>query len=513
MNGLCRGAQPPWPSSSNSGKSRTHRKRHSRRAPGALERGAAELGAHRAERLARGLPRAGDDAARGRPPARDARRASSVPAPAPSPGKNFADAPSKPSAVRLQPREALRARALRDVLECVDLLARERGARPAPRAPMTRSPSRDRLAQERRAATRAAAALTSVSSRPKRRSGLSEPKRPIASANVRRGNGSGSSTPRHVFHRCAYRPSIDVEHVLLAHERHLEVDLRVLGLAVGAQVLVAQAARELEVAVEARDHQDLLVDLRRLRQRVALAAVDAARHDVVARALGRRLDQHRRLDLEEARGPRGSARVSSATWWRSTMHVLEPRAPQVEVAVLEPQVLAPRRCRRRPGTAASPTRFRILQLLDVHLDRAGRERRRSTASAGRSTTLPRTAITHSLPSCARALDAPRARPASGRHDDLRDAVAVAQVDEQHAAVVAHAVHPAHEHDVQVHVRARELAAGVRARPVAEAVEGHAVAAVRVTSLILRSSVVCRARRCAASVSRGDLLLRRPSPDP
>ena len=72
-------------------------------------------------------------------------------------------------------------------------------------------------------------------------------------------------------------------------ERHLDVDLRELGLAVGAQVLVAEAPHDLEVAVEARDHQELLVELRRLRQRVELARVDAAGHEVVARALGRRL--------------------------------------------------------------------------------------------------------------------------------------------------------------------------------------------------------------------------------
>ena len=51
-------------------------------------------------------------------------------------------------------------------------------------------------------------------------------------------------------------------------EGHLEVELRELGLAVGAQVLVAEAAGDLEVALEARDHQELLEQLRRLRQRV-----------------------------------------------------------------------------------------------------------------------------------------------------------------------------------------------------------------------------------------------------
>ena len=68
-----------------------------------------------------------------------------------------------------------------------------------------------------------------------------------------------------------------VEDVLLRREGHLEVDLRELELAVGAQVLVAKAAGDLEVLLEARHHQDLLEELGRLRQRVELAAVHARR--------------------------------------------------------------------------------------------------------------------------------------------------------------------------------------------------------------------------------------------
>ena len=83
-------------------------------------------------------------------------------------------------------------------------------------------------------------------------------------------------------------------------ERDLEVDLRELRLAIGAQVLVAEALDDLEVAIESGDHQDLLEDLRRLRQREELAGMHAARHEIVARPFGRRLGQNRRLDLEEA---------------------------------------------------------------------------------------------------------------------------------------------------------------------------------------------------------------------
>jgi hypothetical protein len=48
----------------------------------------------------------------------------------------------------------------------------------------------------------------------------------------------------------------------------------------------------------------------------------------------------------------------------------------------------------------------------------------------------------------------------GAQHHLRDAVAVAQVDEQHAAVVAPGLHPAAEHDLFFRVLDPELAAGV-----------------------------------------------------
>ena len=65
-------------------------------------------------------------------------------------------------------------------------------------------------------------------------------------------------------------PSNIVADLLLVEERGLDVDLRELGLAVGAQVLVAEALDDLVVAVEAGHHQQLLEQLRRLRQREEL---------------------------------------------------------------------------------------------------------------------------------------------------------------------------------------------------------------------------------------------------
>src|SRR5690606_10584992 len=80
-----------------------------------------------------------------------------------------------------------------------------------------------------------------------------------------------------------------------------------LGLAVGAQILVAETAHDLEIAVVAADHEQLLEELRRLRQGVERALRDSARYQVVAGALGRRARQERRLDLEESLPAHGVA--------------------------------------------------------------------------------------------------------------------------------------------------------------------------------------------------------------
>ena len=56
----------------------------------------------------------------------------------------------------------------------------------------------------------------------------------------------------------------NLQHVLLLDERHFAVDLCELGLTVGAQVFVAEAAHDLEILVVAGDHQQLFEGLRRL---------------------------------------------------------------------------------------------------------------------------------------------------------------------------------------------------------------------------------------------------------
>ena len=111
-----------------------------------------------------------------------------------------------------------------------------------------------------------------------------------------------------------------------------------LWLTIAAQVLVAEAAGDLEVAVKARDHQELLHLLRRLRQRVDTPLLQARRNDKVARPLRGRLDQDRCLHLNKAvfvmhfadRLHHRAAQKDSVAQWLTA---------QVKVAVLQPQAL------------------------------------------------------------------------------------------------------------------------------------------------------------------------------
>ena len=129
------------------------------------------------------------------------------------------------------------------------------------------------------------------------------------------------------------------EDALLLREGHLEIDLGELGLAVGAQVFVAEAAHDLEILFEAADHQKLLENLRRLRQGVEAAGLHAAGHQVIARAFGRgarhegRFDFEKALRIEELAHREGDLRAQNDV----ALHV---RTAQVHVAILQAHVFA-----------------------------------------------------------------------------------------------------------------------------------------------------------------------------
>ncbi len=241
------------------------------------------------------------------------------------------------------------------------------------------------------------------------------------------------------------------DHVVLLDEAHLDVELGELGLPVGAEVLVAVAARDLVVALHAGHHQQLLEQLRALREGVPAARVEACRYDEVARTLGRGAGQRRGLDLDEvvpvehvagrlvdlAAQPERGSRAGAA---------------QVEVAVLEP---------------------RLLTDLDVLVDRE-RQRRRGTQHhdvggddldvAGREVGVLVAGLAGD--DLAGDLEAELAAEAVGHglvtHHDLDDAAGLAQIQERHSPVVATAGDPTGEGDGLSDVRGTQRAGVVGA---------------------------------------------------
>ena len=93
----------------------------------------------------------------------------------------------------------------------------------------------------------------------------------------------------------------DVEHVILCSEAHLHIELVELARrAVGTRVFVTKARGDLEVAVKAGDHQQLLELLRGLRQCIKLAWVQSTWHEKIACTFRRTAGQNRRLKLIES---------------------------------------------------------------------------------------------------------------------------------------------------------------------------------------------------------------------
>ena len=141
------------------------------------------------------------------------------------------------------------------------------------------------------------------------------------------------------FERANHHAFDHLENILLARERHLQIQLREFRLAVGAQVFVTEAAHDLEIAVHAGNHQDLLEDLRRLRQRVELAVMNAAGDQIVARAFGRRTRQHRSFDFEKAELVERLAHLEKNAVAQFDI-AMRARPAQIEIAVAQARFFA-----------------------------------------------------------------------------------------------------------------------------------------------------------------------------
>ena len=243
--------------------------------------------------------------------------------------------------------------------------------------------------------------------------------------------------------------------VLGVDERHFQVQLRELRLPIGPQVLVAETAGHLDVAVVAGDHENLLVELRRLRQGVVTALLDAAGHEIIAGPFGRAAAEHRRLDVDE---PQRVAVIAhdldhAMPQEHRPLHL---RPPQIDVAILQPDVLA-RQVLARRLERRSEAPVEHFQVLGAEFDLARVE----------------LGVDGSL--------GPPGDLAAHQHDVLRPqrfgrlqglvaafrgenhlglAVAVAEIDEQHAAMVAVRVDPAAKGHLLPDVVQTQFAAGM-----------------------------------------------------
>jgi len=133
------------------------------------------------------------------------------------------------------------------------------------------------------------------------------------------------------------QPFREREDVFRSDERRFDVDLGEFGLPIGAQIFVAETAGDLEVPVIPGDHQELLIDLRRLRQRIELPRMQSARNDVIARSGRRRLRKNWRLYLEVPSIVEKSARRLLKLV--SEYQVFLQLGPtQIQIAVFEPEL-------------------------------------------------------------------------------------------------------------------------------------------------------------------------------
>src|SRR4029077_15619522 len=238
--------------------------------------------------------------------------------------------------------------------------------------------------------------------------------------------------------------------VLLGGERHLDVDLGEFGLAVGAQVLVAEAAGDLDVALEASHLEDLLEELRRLRQGVEAAAVDARGDQGVARAFGGGLGGDGGLDVEEPLLVEVGADLVRHPVAEDEV-LLQLGAAQVEEAVAQAEVLGglDLAVEREGGRLGAGEHGGAL---GGDLDLAGGEIAIDLARLA----APDGPLDLDDPFGA---DLPQ-RLADlgvcvGPQHDLDDAAAIAQVEEEEAAEVPPALHPGLEPHPAPHVRDRD----------------------------------------------------------
>ena len=127
-----------------------------------------------------------------------------------------------------------------------------------------------------------------------------------------------------------------MQHFLLRDKAHFQIQLGELRLPVGAQILITETAGNLEIPFHAGDHQQLFQLLRRLRQGIKTALLQAAGHQIIPRPLRRAFNQDGRLNFQKAPG---IEKIPDILDYLMAQHqvALHLRPAQIQIAVLQPQ--------------------------------------------------------------------------------------------------------------------------------------------------------------------------------
>jgi hypothetical protein len=129
-------------------------------------------------------------------------------------------------------------------------------------------------------------------------------------------------------------------------------------MSIGAEVLVPEATGNLKIPIEAGHHEQLFVDLGRLRQREEFARMDPAWHQIIPGAFRCRLGEDRGFDLEKTQAVEVAASGLHQPMPQDDV-ALQLGPPEIQHSVPQPELLGRqvfllfsgdgnRRRRRRP---------------------------------------------------------------------------------------------------------------------------------------------------------------------
>ncbi len=129
-----------------------------------------------------------------------------------------------------------------------------------------------------------------------------------------------------------------LEDCLFITEGHLNIDLGEFRLTVSTQILITETSGNLEILLHTGNHQQLLENLRRLRQSPEVSLVDSGRHQIVTGTLWCRTGQNWCFHFHEAVFIQIVA-GNHADLVPQHQILLQNRTAQIQIAVLQAGIL------------------------------------------------------------------------------------------------------------------------------------------------------------------------------